>query len=648
MKSKKNAASPTQNRSGNKKNFTETWQKITHNKFSTIFILLIIVINFASNYSAIFDRKINLNGDNIYYFSLGKALSDGKGYTNTMFLTETKHTHFPPGYSLFLAAFMKVFPDNIIAVKLLNGFLLLATAVLLFFLIRKITKNVILALCVALLSCMQASILDFSTMMMSEMLFMFVTSLCIYLAILLNERSLFIKKHTFNYILLFLLFFFSIYSYFVRTVGTALVLSLILWFAVFAGQSFLNWKKAKKNSDSEEMIRSNKFWFIQRIGISVFLIVAFFAANHLWTERNYAAGKKSGAYVGEFTKKGGGERMETIGDWVTRIKNNMVNFTAKWVPNALFNMEYDNNPPTAKQWIVGCLVVLMLFFGLTGIGNAGLLLLFYVGGTFAVLLFFPEQFQGTRYIVALIPWLIFLFLNGLCRAIFYIGKFVAPKYNTFVLQSCTIVLFSLFYLYPTYLKSQENLREVAKYTSWGKYNNRPMNDYIDAIKWSSANLPDSSSIICRKPEIYYMFSDFKKAGGFPQYADVDTMYNLLVNQNINYLIIDSWFRHAYVTLYPVVQKHPEKFKIVHQIGSVDTVNNINPTLILEFNPKWGYTGEMKDGKREGQGQLVMQNGLTYKGSFKDGEVSGYGELIDTAGNVLSKGIWERGALIRPQ
>ncbi|MDR2980593.1 MAG: hypothetical protein LBV02_09195 [Bacteroidales bacterium] len=651
MKTESKKVTRQKNAPKKQNSFVDTWQRITSNKITTFLLLFIIVINFSANYSAIFDRKLNLNGDNMTYFSLGKALSEGKGYTNTMGFTESPHTHFPPGYSVFLAGFMKIFPDNIIAAKLLNGFLLLGTAVVLFFLIRKITKNAVLALCVALLSCMQINVLDFATMMMSEILFMITTTLAIYLAILLNERSLFLDKRVMNYVVVFLLFFCAIYCYFIRTVGTALILSLILWFGFFGMQTLWNWLKTKKerkeDNEKQYVDYPHKFWFIQRMAICAFMAVFFLIANHLWSERNSAAGKKSGMYVSEFTKKGGGEVMETLDDWTTRIKNNLMNFTTKWIPGVLFNISYDDTAPTAKQWIIGCLTALMLLIGLTGLGQAGLLLFFYVGGTLAVLLFFPEQFQGSRYLIAIIPYLIFLFINGLCRIIFYIGKLAIPKTNTFLIQTVVVLLVSLFYLAPTYVKSQENSREIAKFTSWKKMNNPPMNNYLEAVEWCAKNLPDTVRVICRKPEIYYMFSGFKSAGGFPQYAEVDTVYNGLLKQNATHLIIDSWFRHAYVTLYPVIQKYPEKFKFLHQIGTIDEVNGLNPTLIFQFNPEWGYVGDRVDGKKEGKGEELFNDGRKYIGEYSNNLPNGYGELYDASGNPVMKGIWKDGGLVTP-
>ena len=102
-------------------------------------LLLIVTICFVSTYTKIYDVKLDMNGDNIHYYALGKALAEGKGFTNTISFSETPHTHFPPGYPVFVAGVMKFFPDNINAVKIANGILLYAAILLLFFLFHVIS-----------------------------------------------------------------------------------------------------------------------------------------------------------------------------------------------------------------------------------------------------------------------------------------------------------------------------------------------------------------------------------------------------------------------------------------------------------------------------------------------------------------------------
>ena len=98
--------------------------------------LAIIVWVFVVNYLEIFDFKPDLNGDNVYYYALGRAIAAGKGYTNIMFLEETPHSHFPPGYPLFNAGIL-LFTHSYTALKIANGILFGLSILILFFLVHQ-------------------------------------------------------------------------------------------------------------------------------------------------------------------------------------------------------------------------------------------------------------------------------------------------------------------------------------------------------------------------------------------------------------------------------------------------------------------------------------------------------------------------------
>ena len=170
-------------------------------------LLLIVTICFVSTYTKIYDVKLDMNGDNIHYYALGKALAEGKGFTNTISFSETPHTHFPPGYPVFVAGVMKFFPDNINAVKIANGILLYAAILLLFFLLKKISGSIIVAFLTCVFCSIHAEILRYATIMMSEMLFLFCCVAAIFLMLSIKPEQLFTKKGVRDTILLDLLLF---------------------------------------------------------------------------------------------------------------------------------------------------------------------------------------------------------------------------------------------------------------------------------------------------------------------------------------------------------------------------------------------------------------------------------------------------------
>ena len=83
---------------------------------------------FTISFSYIFDSKLNLNGDNCYYFANATSLARGDGYAD-MFGKPT--TNFPPGYPLLMAP-LRMVTDSIVAQKILNGVFLFVGVMLLF------------------------------------------------------------------------------------------------------------------------------------------------------------------------------------------------------------------------------------------------------------------------------------------------------------------------------------------------------------------------------------------------------------------------------------------------------------------------------------------------------------------------------------
>ena len=633
-----------------KSSVVEIWNKFFSGKISMMVMLLTIGITFLANYSAMYDSKLDMNGDNIYYYSLGKAISDGKGFTDIMFFKESPHSHFPPGYPLFVAGVLNVFPDDVDAVKTANGILLFLSILLLFFVLEKIAKNRIIAFICALLCCLHPSLLHWATIMMSEMLFLFCSLVIIYLLLILDEKKLFdfSKGKLINNLLLFLLLLFISYVYFVRTMGLSLIISALLWslYNVFWG--FFVWMRSRKKRE-ETALSERKGYFIRSSIVFLLLLTTFGITKFAWDNRNEKIGKTESDYVEDFYRKADGQKMSSVDDWVTRVKNNTGDYITKYLPNSVFMISFDKNKAIeTSDWIKGLFIIALMLVGFLRTKKAGLLLFLYIGITMGVLLIWPEQYGGERYYTCIIPFYIFLTLNGVSELIKVIFRLARKSYNPVIVQSLAVILFSAILLFPAYVKAQEQPRKTAKLKSWAKMGNINLNNYYDAVEWCGKNLPDSARVICRKPEIYYIYSGYHKASGFPKYAAPDTVIKFLITNKATHLIIDNWFKHAYTTLYPAILKYPEKFKIEKKFGEVDEVRKINPCYVFRFNNDWGYFGERVNGKKEGKGYELFQDGRKYVGEFSNNNVNGYGALYDTAGKILAKGYWVNGTLVRYQ
>lgn len=655
-----------------KQSLAERFEKFTHNKFFILVLLFIVSIVYFTNYNALYDKKLDNNGDNIYYFSLGKSLAEGNGYCTPFGFDTYPHGHFPPGYPAFVSCVLKIYPDDVQAVKKANGFLLYGAIILLFFSAYLISRNSILAFCVSVLASMHAEMLRFATIMMSEPLYIFLAMLAIFLAILLVRWDF--KKKMWKLITLSALLALTVfYIYFVRTMGLAVIIAIAGWLGLLSLVSLYQYIKTKKNDTEAALVHKKSF--LLRIILAVVVTLSCLSAKAIWDHRNKVNGISGKDYENTFFIKANNGKMEGVADWKARIKSNTSNYFTRWVPKDTYFKKYNDSDKeiTKKEWLTGGLLAIVLLFG-SFYGSGSLLMLFYVILTVGVLIFYPEWYGGVRYIVPIAPALIFLLLNGFCAMLALIMNIIKrakgrskmdagtaslplsslhsplstpkPTPATVILQALLVLILTFGWLTPRYTEAQSFYRQLTGIKSWTITTDTKMVNYLKACEWCASNLPDTTRMSCRKSEIYYMYSKFHKSKEFPRYGEPDVIYNWFCKNKITHVILDDWFIHAYRTVYPCIQKYPDKFKVVQKIGEGDSVQKTNPTYIMEFNDEWGYTGDLVDGKRHGEGVWHIQDGRTYTGHFENGLPNGYGELKTTDGHVVA-GIWENGNLIKP-
>ena len=622
-------------------------------KYRTIVYLAVISLAFIVNYNQTFDEKISLNGDNIHYYSLGKTLSEGKGFTNVMGLKESPHTHFPPGYPCFIALLMKCGINSIHGIKVANGVLLYISLILLYFILAQFAKNRLVAFATVFFTVLHRQILSFACIMMSEMLFLLLS--CIVLLIILNfpPDKLFVdkKKRRRDILVLCALAVCLSYIYFVRVMGLTIILAVIAYYGVFTIQKLILW--LKKRNDEQEVIKQNKHLFLKYALVLLLTVVSLLIPKTAWDIRNKMINQTTDAYTSAYLAKKGGEKMETMADWQERIKNNGSNYVGKYIPSSvlLYEIDVDQYPsesgkfPSTMEWIFGILFLILLLYGVAKSQN-GLILFFYVGFTLFVLLGWQEQYGGYRYMLPIIPFLIFLFFNGIANIVTFACKFI-KKPKPLILQ-IVVIFICAFFMYPNYIEAQNELRLTAKVKRWEQMRDPRMTNYLSACKFCKDYLPDTIRVITRKPEVFYMYSGYKKSTNFPWYAEPDSIMSLLKKQRATHVIIDDWFRHAYVTLFPAVLANLEKFKVLTEIGKVDNATGQNPTYVLEFNSEWGYHGERVNGKKTGEGYELFQDGRKYVGHYENDSFNGYGIFYDKDGNVLQKGYWQNGVLVKAE
>ncbi len=561
----------------------------------------LLVFGFILVYPFIFDKKVSLGGDNASYYILGKALSSGEGYTNIHVPGKPAHNHFPPGYPAILGVFM-VFTGSITFLKILNGVFLLGTSFITYLLLRRFTENDRMAFVISILLFFNFHLLSYSTIMMSEVPFLFFATLAMLFFVRLEENEKpFYKDLNFYFLLLT-----SSFAYHIRTAGIALVAGFALYLLI------------------------RKKWAIIGAYLGGFALLGV-----PWFLRGKSLG--GSAYLDQLFMVNPYRPEEgamQLADWFTRFGNNLTRYLGKEIPHGLFpGFPVDYAPDASGNVFYGILIVVVLVFGLIKLPKYNWLLAGYLMGTFGILLLWPDVWFGTRFILPLIPILLFLFVYGLYALVNF--GFSKISVNT---QLNPLLFLILILFFTPQLKQ---LSEAADESYQPKFKN-----YFEVASWANTNLPEDAIICTRKPGLFYLFAG-RQVAKFANTPDYNELFADMNEWGFTHVVIDQLgYAQTGRFLVPAVQDNPEKFQLLHQTTAPET-------YLLSYQPTLGYTGEwlVEDQDngyykhtKQGKGTYNFPDGRIYTGQFSNNQPNGEGTMTYPNGQVQS-GTFVNGQLI---
>jgi len=556
---------------------------------------IILVFVFFNNYNKIFDKKINLGGDNAGYYILGTSIATGQGFTNIHFREKTKHNHFPPGYPLIIAAASKVYSSDILSIKKVNGFFLLLSTGLLFLFFYRLTGNIHIPFITLLFLLYNFHLLSYSTIMMSEIPFLFFSTLSIVLFVNVDFK----RPINRNWLFLILIICTS-FTYYIRSTGLALVAGFSLYLLI------------KKN------------W---RYLIS--LVVLFFISVLPWYIRSKSMG--GNAYVSQLLLKD--PYHSELGsmnllDWFKRIWINFERYVTREIPTGVINfISVDNyrDPIGIDLWIIGIGLLIVMVYGLIQLKKYKDIVIYYLVANFGILLLWPDVWFGTRFMLQLIPLLTLFLINGIINLLLLFERRVLKKGNELLIL-IPLVIISLGFV-DYYGKST-----IGKLSTQAK-SNYPKNyqDYFEIASYVNENTPDTTVVCCRKGQLFYLFSR-RYVTGFKSTNDSEEQIEYLKSKKTNYIVLDRLnYSSTAKYLYPALMKYPAKTKLIKKTKETET-------FLFEFTPELGYSGEREGDKRSGRGSFFWADGRWFAGRWKNNLRNGKGTLYFKNGDYL-KGVW---------
>jgi len=488
------------------------------NPWKEIGLILIITLGL---YLFTFDAKLDLNGDNVDYYLLGKAISQGEGYTTIWYPGSPPFSHRPIGYPVIIAISMTLGISSIMAIKWIN-FLLLSGLLILFYRIsEKITQNKLLAFVITLIIGLNIHILHFSFIIMSEIPFLFFSILAVYFLVKLEVNDIFSFK---NYNLWLMVSALSC-AYHIKSLGIALLFAFLIYFF-----SQKKWKQG-----------------VATISGFIFLALPYYIRNKmLGVGSSYLA---SVTFKNPYRRELG--TME-IFDYFGRIFNNIVRYISIEIPRSVapFFLETE---ATTGSWITGILISAIIIFALLRLKKYRALLFSLFLGTFGILLLWPEVWFGIRFVMPLIPFILFLCVYGIYEIFHHF------KLNHKLILGLIIIIIAL--NFNSY--SQYNMKSKAGYPM--AYTN-----YFNLASWAKKNSNPGDVFIARKPQFFYLFSN-RQVNKYKYTADDKELLKDLERQKAKYVVIEQLgYGSTPRYLVPAIQKNMSRFQVVKQIKNPDT------------------------------------------------------------------------------
>lgn len=500
-------------------------------KNDLIYLLLLSVV-FLLSYSYVFDKKMDLNGDDFGYMNYAKAILDGKGYVTPYSPDFPATNWFPPGYSFMLAVLMFVFGNNIVLLNIVNGLLYLGSILLLFTIVKRLTANKPLAFSVAALLFLNSGLMRYATILMSEIPYLFLSTVAIYCLLKLPDEAKLLKSKAFWGVVLG-----SVGAFYFRSVALGLVGGVIL-FMLF-----------------------QKKW--KRVGAYV---LSFSVLYLPWMIRDHMHGLKS-RYLDTMTMANAWRPEEghinTIGGFLDKMAVNFNDTVIKGFTEVLFPFVKVEEATPSTLWVIGLLVLLVTFFGAWKTGKFRIFFGGYLLANIGVFLLWHSG-NGSRYVWPLAPFIALCFYLGVYELVRWSGK----KIKVTVTPAWSYAILVVAFLMMPKLKE---LNLMAKEDYYPAYKN-----YFQIAEAVKANGSPKMMICCRKAEMFHYYSGtFVNTYVFS--LDDRKVIEHMFKTNVDFVVLEQLgYSSTGRYLYPAIMKHPDLFSPVMHLENPDT-------YLLAFN-----------------------------------------------------------------
>lgn len=570
---------------------------------------VIITIIFIIVYPYVFNSKLFLGGDNAAYFSLANSIADEFQYVDFFNPAPVPANHFPPGYPFILAIAIKLGIDTLVGLKIVNGLFLLGSVYFTYVIAFRFIQNNFGALLIAIASLFNFHLLEYASITMSEVPFLFFLLFTFYSFLRFCDSGYIMRSKWFILTLIGLMC-----VMYIRTQGIAIVGAVVFYL------------------------------LLQKKWKAIAVVFGFLVMTYgPWQLRSYNLGGSSyvkqlfkvNPYVSESPK------ME-LKDWGQRIVNNAERYTSKEIPNLLFPIKpvkyNDQNtgkpfPAEKSQWVLGIFIICLTAIGLWSFKKWRSLLISFFGVNVAIFMLWPDVWFGIRFILPMVPLILIGFFGGFKFLFQLISK------HEFITSGKVYTIIALLFIAINFpALKMLNQKATGKHTpNW--YN------YLYVAEWAKDNLSETDIVVTRKPEIFSFISR-NKSKTFVYTEYLDTIKADFEKHKITHVCFEQLgFMQTGKYLIPLLMKEPDRFELLYTVGAregTDAQGNKSFTQdgvwLYKYDYDKGYFGAYDKGVKSGKGKYVYKSGDVFEGTWVNDTIQGPGVLKQTNGQTL-KGTW---------
>jgi hypothetical protein len=305
------------------------------------------------------------------------------------------------------------------------------------------------------------------------------------------------------------------------------------------------------------------------------------------------------------------EGKETVGGFVQRFVNNVVNDLNYQIPTALSLPTSDELSIASGRLLPDGMAILALIFSL--IVAAGLKVaivdrpyrhlrpigIFIIGYLAFVALALQNLFATPRMLMPIVPYLVICLLLGWRWSLMRLARkagvltLTSGVKGMFILGLAFVTLTNVVRLNSKIASNLPILQENLSGNQFAGFTPDWVN-YLKASEWIGRNLPKNGTIVmCRKPELFQIYN-----GGYEAYGtymidqtNADSLVAHWRNSQITHLLYDNFQWSSTLRRYvqPVAEKYPKLFVLIHQEGNEypSYVYRLNYAVVDSMNNRMG-------------------------------------------------------------